>query len=134
MRTWRDRGSPCEELPHSLDEPAFGEWLHEKGIGARLSRPTVRCQNAEHQHDRPGKRGILLDRPAQGEPIEPGHHDLGDDDCGLLLPCQLESDDPILGEIHRVTGLVQKESLELAHMWVALDDQNECASIITVYR
>ena len=64
---------------------------------------------------------------AEREPIELRHEDLGYDDVGLHLARHRERGLAISGKLHAETGLVQKKRLEIAHVRIALDHENDCA-------
>ncbi len=126
-------GSPLQQLTNSLNQPLLGQWLDQKRIRAGVARTPMCGENAEHEHDGVGKFGVLLDSPAQRQTIQLGNHDLGDNDRGPPLTCELQCGDAVFGKVHRETSFVEKKGLELTHVGVAFNNQDQRACFVCIH-
>lgn len=126
-------GSPLQQLTNSLNQPLLGQGFDQERISAGVARAPMCGENAEYQHDGVGEFRVLLHRPAQRQAIQLGDHDLGDDDRGPPLTCELQRGDTVLGKVHREAGFVQKKGLEITHVRVAFDNKDQRTCFVCIH-
>ena len=117
--------SRLEDLPHRVDQRVLGEGFQEEGIGPRLSGPAGGGQDAKDNHGDVARSGVRLEPAAERQPVLVGNEDLRDDDVREILPSLLQGLIPVLREPDGVTGLIQEVRLELAHVRIAIDNEND---------
>lgn len=72
---------------------------------------------------------MLSQLTAQSETVDRRDEDFGDDELRVRPEGVLERGLAVVRELDRESGLLEKESLELANACVALDDQYEASAV-----
>src|SRR5689334_6767151 len=120
---------PCaprfEELPHGVDQRMFGERLEQERVGARLPRAAGGRENAEDKHRDVARLRVRFEPATERQPVEDGDEDLRDDDLGVDAPGLRQRAVAVLGESHRIAGLIQEMRLELANVRIAVHHKDD---------
>src|SRR5688572_17708174 len=116
---------PRDQLAYRLDQAHLVERLAQIGVGARFAGALLGRQDAENEDRDVARLGVLLERAAHAQPVEPGDQDLGDQDRGLRLPRAFESRAPVRREVDLEARLLEEEPLERANVRIALDDEDQ---------
>ena len=115
-------------MSDGVHEPLLGERFPKKGVGAGFLGARLDGQDAEDEHDDVPELGIVLDPAAEGQAVELGNEDFGDDDVGLELARALQPGFTVGRELDAEPRLVQEERLQLADVGIALDDEDDGAA------
>src|SRR6185295_6839862 len=117
------RGSRFEKPAHGVDQRVLGEGFLEESVRSRFPRPFGRGQDAENENGDILGLGIGLEAATEGQPIQDGNEDLGDDDIRTDPSGLLERSVTVFRESDRVARLIQEVRLELANVGIAIDHQ-----------
>src|SRR6266850_319988 len=97
--------------PYGFQKTVLGKWLGQIFVRAHHSaaRPIKQAVlGRQHDHGRTGEVGVFLDQRAGLIPVQTRHHDVHEDDIGLMVGDLGERVETVFGEDHLATGLNQE--------------------------
>src|SRR5467141_3978058 len=98
--------------PYGFQKTVLGKWLGQ--IFVRAHHPATRpikqaVLGRQHDHGRGGEVRVFLDQRAGLIPVQARHHDVHEDDVGLVVGDLGERVETVFGEDHLATGLNQED-------------------------